>query len=174
MIKTLIAILVTAVTTVSIYSIHVPSLDNETMSFSSFQGKKILIVNTASASPRAGQLVQLEQLYQLYHDSLVVVAFPSNSFGAEPRSGAALLHHMRDSLGITFPIADLSKVRGPEINMIFRWLASRNFNGHVDATAETDFQKFLVDRKGNLVGLFDSSVSPIGTAIQTAVQHTGE
>lgn len=175
MIKTLTAILlITAAATVSIYSINIPALDNGMINCSSYQGKKILLVNTATASPQSGQFAQLEQLYQQHKDSLVVIAFPTNSFGKEPRAGAVLAQYMRNSLGLTFPIADLSEVKGPGINMIFRWLSNKNFNGAVSMPAETDFQKFLVDRKGNLVGLFDSSVSPVSTRIQDAIHSVGD
>ena len=158
-------------TAVSIYTFNIPTVDNGMISFNNYKGKKILIVNTASESAQAPQLAELQQLYTANQDSLVVIAFPSNSFGNEPRKGAAL-KHWKDSLGLTFPVIDVSDVTGPSGNMLFRWLAHKSYNGITDAKTVTDFQKFLIGKTGNIVGIFDSSVSPIGSHMQTAIHNT--
>jgi glutathione peroxidase len=66
----------------SIYDFKVPGLDGGTIDFSKYKGKKILIVNTASQCGNTPQYAELEQLYEKYSSSLVIVGFPANYFGA--------------------------------------------------------------------------------------------
>ena len=157
-------------TTVSIYSINIASVDNSMISLNSYRGKKILLVNTASASPQAVQLAQLQELQNQLQDTVVVIAFPSNSFGNEPRSGSLLKAYMRDSLGLTFPVAERSEVTNASANMLFRWLGSKSYNGISNAATTTDFQKFLVDGNGSLIGIFDSSVKPTSQLMLRAIR----
>ncbi len=159
-------------TIVSIYSLSVPAVDNSTINFNDYRGKKILIVNTASNSSQAGQLSQLQELYEQHHDSVVVIAFPSNNFGKEQRSDTALKNYMKDTLGITFPIAAKSDVSGSSANIIFKWLASKAQNDVLSAKVTTDFQKFLIDTKGAVVGVFDSSTAPLSARIQDAIHNS--
>ncbi len=70
----------------SIYSFDVQTINKGTIHLSDYTNKKILLVNIATGSEYANQLQSLEQLYQTYKDSLVVIAFPSNSFGNENHS----------------------------------------------------------------------------------------
>jgi glutathione peroxidase len=65
----------------SIYSYEAPSINGGVIDFDSYRGKKIFIVNIATGSSRASQLSELEQLYQMHKDSMVVIGFPSNTFG---------------------------------------------------------------------------------------------
>jgi glutathione peroxidase len=160
-------------TVVSIYSFMVPSVDDGAMiNFNNYRGKKILIVNTASNSSQAYQLSQLQELYEQHQDSVVIIAFPSNSFGKESRSDAQLKAYMRDTLGITFPVAAKSNITGANANMVFKWLANKNQNEVLNAKLVTDFQKFLVNGKGNIVGVFDSSTGPLSSRIQDAIHNS--
>ena len=86
----------TSVMVVSFYSLSVPSIARDaTIRFNTFQNKKVLLVNTATASPSAYQLQKLQQLYLQHKDSMVIIAFPSNSFGNEPRNKNGLRKYMR-------------------------------------------------------------------------------
>ena len=157
---------------VSFYSLSVPSItNNNTIQFNSFQNKKVLLVNTATASSSANQLQQLQQLYMQHKDSMVIIAFPSNSFGNEPRNNNRLRKYMRDTLGLTFLIAEKSPVKGDNVNAIFEWLRRKVQNDVTNAKAKTDFQKFLIDKQGQLVGIFDSSISPLSTTMQNAIHN---
>ena len=158
---------------VQFHSLNVFSIDNTLIHFNAFKGKKVLIVNTASGSSQANQLLQLQALYEQHIDSVVVIAFPSNSFGNEPLNNDVLSHYMRDSLGISFPIAAKSSVTGIDANIVYRWFASKSQNLETSEKVETDFQKFLIDGKGRLVGVFDSSISPTGTVMQNAIRMNG-
>lgn len=154
---------------VSIYSLTVPDLDKNTISLNNYRNKTILIVNTATGSNGVGQLTQLQQLYMQHKDSMVVIAFPTNSFGHEPRTDQELKIFMQGTYGITFPIVSKSPVKGDSANILYQWLSRKMDNDVMDAKATRDFQKFLIDKSGNLVGKFDSSVSPLSQAIQEAI-----
>lgn len=175
MIKSIAIILFTAAvaTGSGLYNIMLPGSNDQLIRFADYSGKKILIVNTASTGNSTYQLSQLQQLYQQHSDSLVIVAFPSNSFGNEPRMGAVLNSYMKDSLGLTFAIAARSEVSGAYANEAFKWLSKKNQNEVSDNNVTTDFQKFLINRQGKLIGIFDSSVSPISTKMQDAVRMSG-
>jgi glutathione peroxidase len=160
-------------TVVSIYSLIVPSVDDgSVINFNNYRGKKMLIVNTASNSSQAYQLSQLQELYEQHHDSVMIIAFPSNSFGKESRSDAQLKTYLRDTLGITFPVAAKSNVAGTNPNMVFKWLANKSQNEVLNGKVTTDYQKFLIDNKGSIVGVFDSSTGPLSTRMQDAIHNS--
>ena len=154
---------------VSLYSIRTSDVDNNLINFNDYRGKKILIVNTASGSNKVSQLTALQQLYSQHHDSLVVIAFPSNSFGNEPKTNAEIKAFMRGSYGITFPIAAKSDVTGSRMNALYQWLGSKLQNEVTNGQTHSDFQKYLVDKKGVIVGVYDSSINPLGTVMEEAI-----
>lgn len=168
MIKTLITGLAVLLTT-SIYTYTVTDITGNSIAFTNFQDKKILIVNIASNSPRVNQIQQLEQLYQLYSDSLVIVAFPSNSFGNEPRTNAGIDSFCHTNYNIHFLLTEKNPVTGANQQPIFQWLASQGLNGMTSATINNDFQKFLIDKNGSLIGLFGPTIEPISNLIQDAI-----
>ena len=75
--------------------VPIPNVSGNTISFSQFKGKKVLIVNTASTSKYKRQFESLQQLYAKYKDSLTVIIFPSNSFSNEPLSNLAIADSMK-------------------------------------------------------------------------------
>lgn len=173
MIKTFITgLLIYPLMVVSIYSLSVPDNNNGSVNFSNYRGKKILIVNTATGdSAAARQLTELQQLYMQHQDSLVVIAFPSNSFGRQPGTNAEIKLLMEESYGITFPVAIKSPVKGDSANIIYRWLASKLQNEMMSARTTRDFQKYLIDGEGRLVAKFDSIIRPLSATIQNAISR---
>ncbi|MEO6721745.1 MAG: glutathione peroxidase [Ferruginibacter sp.] len=146
----------------SIYDFKVESLDGGTIDFSSFKGKKILIVNTASECGYTKQYEGLEALYKKYQDKLVIVGFPANNFGGqEPGSNAQIKEFCKKNYGVTFPMAAKISVKGDDTAPIYKWLCSKSENGVLDAEIKWNFNKFLLDEKGNLITKFDSKVTPM-------------
>jgi glutathione peroxidase len=167
-----IALLVFSGYIVSIYSLSVPDIDNNNISFNDYRGKKILIVNTATGNAQANQqLAQLQQLYQQYQDSLVIIAFPSNSFGNEPGTNAQIKSVMQGTYNVTFPIAAKSLVKGDSLNRVYQWLGDKMQNDVMDGKTKRDFQKYLIDRSGYIVAKFDSSVSPLSSTVLNAINN---
>jgi glutathione peroxidase len=168
MVKSLIGIFAVVVTT-SIYTLTASSIDGSTMNFSSFQGKKILIVNTATGSEYVSQYVGLEQLYQQYKDSLVIIAFPSNSFGHEPGSNASIDSFVNNTYHIHYILGAKLNVVGESEAAIYQWLTQQTQNGMLNSTVQGDFQKYLVDTDGKLIAVFSPDVDPMNQLVQNAI-----
>jgi len=135
------------------------------------QNKKILLVNVASGGDDASQLLQLEQLHQQFKDSLLVIAFPSNSFGKEPKDSAAAYQYYIDSLGLSFPVAKPCLVTGTNSHPIYGWLANTNSNGAFPIAITKDFQKVLLNKNGEVIGVFSSKVLPADTRLLQAINN---
>ena len=145
----------------SIYEFKVEGLEGETIDFSSFKGKKILIVNTASKCGYTKQYEELQKLYEQYKDKLVIVGFPANNFGGqEPGTNSEIKEFCKKNYGVTFPMAAKVSVKGDDIAPIFKWLTSKSENGVLDAEIKWNFGKFLLDEKGNLTELLPEQGYP--------------
>ena len=153
----------------SIYTLSFTDTDGSTVNMSSFQNKKILIVNIATNSPRVGQLTGLLQLKQQYGDSLVIIAFPSNSFGNETRSDAEIKQYCQQNYNVNFFIASKNSVFGLYIQPVYNWLKHTEENGVMDVEIKSDFQKILINKDGNIIGVFAPGVSPTDTSIVSAI-----
>lgn len=143
------------------YSLNFTDTNGSNVAMSSFAGKRILITNIATNSPDSAQIGELQQLKQQFGDSLVIIAFPSNSFGNEQRSNAEIKQYLQSQYGATFIIAEKSAVTGPNINPVFSWLTHSSENGAWDHGISKDYQKFLIDGEGNLAGIFSTIVRPM-------------
>ena len=155
--------------TVSFYALSFQNSDGVTINMSSFQGKKVLIANIATTTPEASQVAELQQLQQNYGDSVVVIVFPSNSFGHESRTNTQIKEFCQSAFNSTFIIAEKSNVTGTGIHPVFAWLASIALNVEMNATTGADFQKFLISSNGMLMASFSSKVRPTDNRIIQAI-----
>ena len=150
----------------SIYDFKVPALDGSTIDFAAYKGKKILIVNTASECGYTKQYEGLEALYKKYQDKLVIVGFPANNFGGqEPGSNDQIKEFCKKNYGVSFPMAAKISVKGDDMAAIYKWLCNKSENGVLDAEIKWNFNKFLLDEKGNLLNYFESKVTPMSEDI---------
>jgi glutathione peroxidase len=150
----------------SIYDFKVEALDGSSIDFSSYKGKKILVVNTASQCGYTKQYAGLQKLYETYKDKLVIVGFPANNFGQqEPGSNVEIGEFCKKNYGVTFPMAAKVSVKGDDQAAIFKWLCNKTQNGVMDAEIKWNFGKFLLDEKGNLLNYFPSKVEPMSEEI---------
>ncbi len=155
-----------SIQTKTIYDFKVESLNTEMIDFADFKGKKILIVNTASKCGFTPQYEGLEALYEKYKDRLVIVGFPANNFfSQEPGSNQTIEAFCKKNYGVTFPMAAKISVKGKDIAPIYQWLCNKNENGVMDAKITWNFNKFLLDEKGILIGKFNSKVKPMSEEI---------
>jgi glutathione peroxidase len=114
----------------SVYDFKVPSLSGDTIDFSKYKGKYLLIVNTASQCGYTKQYADLEKLYEGNKDKLVIVGFPANNFGGqEPGSNAEIKEFCQKNYGVTFPMAEKVSVKGSDIHPLFQYLTSKETNG---------------------------------------------
>jgi glutathione peroxidase len=147
--------------TKTIYDFKIPALEGGTIDFSSFKGKKILIVNTASMCGYTPQYEGLEALYKKYQDKLVVVGFPSDNFGGqEYANDKDIKDFCSKNYGVTFPLTTRVDVTGEKMTPVYRYLTSQSENGVLDATIKWNFNKFLIDETGHVVAYYPSKVKP--------------
>ncbi len=145
----------------TIYEFKVPSIEGGIIDFQKFQGKKILVVNTASECGFTPQYEGLEKLYKEHKDKLVVVGFPANNFGQqEPGTNEEIQQFCKVRYGVTFPLATKVDVVGNKAHPLFKWLTSKEENGVINARIEWNFTKFLLDENGKLLASFESKVTP--------------
>ena len=136
-------------------------LNEATIDFSKYKGKKVLIVNTASECGYTPQYADLQKLYEAHKSNLVIVGFPANNFGGqEPGSNTEIKGFCKKNYGVTFPMAGKVSVKGDDIHPIFKWLTTKSENGVMDAEIKWNFTKFLLDEKGKLIAVFPSKVNP--------------
>lgn len=153
------------------YNIQFQSADGTTHSMSEFQGKKILLVNIATGSNKAGQLARLQQLQQLYPDSLAIIGFPSNSFGKEARTDAEIRSWSQQNYGVNFLISKKVSVLGSDAHSLFQWLSSASLNGVNNEPIKGDFQKMLISPSGQIIGIFSPSLDPLSSEILNAIEQ---
>lgn len=146
----------------SVYDFKVPGLDGKTIDLSSFKGKKLLIVNTASKCGFTPQYADLEKLYTQYQSKLVIVGFPANNFGhQEPGTSAEITEFCTKNYGVTFPMAEKVDVIGGNIAPLFKYLTDEAHKlGVADPVIAWNFTKFLIDENGKLIAVFPSKVRP--------------
>ncbi|MEI8280089.1 MAG: glutathione peroxidase [Bacteroidota bacterium] len=155
----------------SIYDFKVESLDGKVIDFSQFKGKKILIVNTASQCGFTPQYEGLEKLYEKYKDRLVIVGFPANNFGSqEPGSNGEIATFCKKNYGVTFPMAAKISVKGEDMAPIFQWLTNEKYNGVKSSSVKWNFQKYLINEKGELVDFYYSITKPDSDKIISAIE----
>jgi len=145
------------------------TLDGKEFDFASLKGKKVLIVNTASECGYTPQYKGLEALYEKYKDkNFVVIGFPCNDFGGqEPGSSKDIQGFCSKNYGVTFTMMEkVSISKSP----IYQWLTHKSENGVLDATVKWNFNKFLIDEKGNLVKYLPSSVEPMSSEITNWIE----
>ncbi len=159
------------VTHESIHEFKVPSIEGGTIDFSTYKGKKILVVNTASKCGYTPQYEGLEKLYKQYGSKLVVVGFPANNFGGqEPGTNTEIKEFCKVRYGVTFPMAAKVDVVGSNTDPLFKWLTNKKENGVLDATIGWNFTKFLLDENGKLLASFGSNVTPESNEITKYLQ----
>ena len=146
----------------NIYAFSAPLLDGQEVSLAGFQGKVLLIVNTASYCGFTPQYAGLERLYEAYRDrGFVVLGFPCNQFGKqEPGTAEQIGSLCEKNYGIRFPLFAKIEVNGPQAHPLYRYLKKnkRGFLGF--ERISWNFTKFLVDRSGAVVRRFAPSKSP--------------
>ena len=146
----------------SIYDFSVIDIDGKEISMSQFKGKKMLIVNVASKCGNTPQYEGLERLYQKYgSEKFVVVGFPANNFmGQEPGSNEDIKEFCTSTYQVTFPMMGKISVKGKDKAPIYQWLTQKEMNGVMDAEVTWNFQKFMIDENGQLVGVVKPGVEP--------------
>lgn len=169
----------------TIYDFKANSIDGDEISLKDYEGKVLLIVNTASKCGFTPQYADLQKLYDEYNDrGLEILGFPCNQFKEqEPGDSKEIKNFCMINYGVTFPMFEKIEVRGDNAHPLFKYLTEKApfkgldkehpigkklyelLSGGVpdyfeDDSIKWNFTKFLVDRNGNVVGRYEPTTSP--------------
>jgi len=151
----------------SFYDFKVTDIDGKPYDLSALKGKKVLVVNTASRCGNTPQYSDLEKLYEEYKDKdFVVLAFPANNFmGQEPGTNEEIKNFCSENYGVTFPIMSKISVKGKDMDPLYKWLTDKELNGVMDSEVSWNFQKYMIDENGHLVGYANPKEKPYSDKI---------
>ena len=157
---------------VSFYTLNTTTNKGEEFSFADLRGKKIMLVNTASACGYTEQYDELQQLHKQFKDQLVIIGFPANDFKAQEKgSDEEIAEFCRINFGVSFSLMKKSSVvKGADQNAVFKWLSDSTQNGWNNKQPSWNFCKYLVNEKGELTNFFSTAVPPLSDEIIAAIK----
>jgi glutathione peroxidase len=146
----------------SIHTFKVQDIEGKEFDFASLKGKKIMVVNTASKCGLTPQYKDLQALYVEYKDKgLVIIGFPANDFmKQEPGTNEEIVSFCQKNYGVTFPMMSKITVKGKEMHPIYQFLTQKAKNGLEDSEVEWNFQKYLLNEKGELEKVISPRTNP--------------
>ncbi len=146
----------------NLHDFKVKDIKGNEFDLAQVSGKKVLLVNTASACGYTPQFAELEELYEKYAgDSFEVIGFPSNDFGEQdPGNDSEIASFCQVNYGVTFPMMSKIKVLGVDAHPLYRWLQDE-----LKTEVKWNFYKFLIDEKGNIVKEISYKTSPLDEEI---------
>lgn len=155
-----------------IYSVKEKSIQGKEFDLSSLKGKVILIVNIASQCGYTSQLEGLEKLHQKYvAKGLVVLGVPTNDFGGQtPEDDKAMAEFCSKTYNVTFPLLSKRTIKGSEKRELYKILTEKTpkeLKGEVD----WNFEKFLINKKGEVVARFKSSFGPLDSKVISKIEQ---
>jgi glutathione peroxidase len=151
----------------SIYQFKVEDLSGKPFDFASLKGKKIMVVNTASKCGLTPQYKDLEAIYEKYKDqNFVIIGFPANNFASqEPGSNKEIATFCEMNYGVTFPMMSKISVKGKDMDPVYEFLTQKSKNGLQDSEVEWNFQKYLINEKGQLEKVISPQTLPTDASV---------
>lgn len=145
----------------NIYDFKAKDIDGELIDLSTYKGKVLLVVNTASRCGFTPQYKGLEALYQEFDkESFAVLGFPCDQFGnQEPGDESEIKGFCELNYGVTFPLFEKIDVNGEQAHPLFNYLKSEK-GGLLTKDIKWNFTKFLIDKNGNVIERFAPTTTP--------------
>lgn len=158
----LVIMMVTGFAQSSFYDFKVKDIDGNDFYLAKLKGKKVLVVNTASKCGLTPQYKQLQSLYEQFGgEKFVIVGFPANNFmKQEPGTNEEIAEFCEKNYGVTFPMMEKISVKGDDMHPLYHWLTEKSKNEVLDSEVGWNFQKYLVDEKGQLVKMVEPKTKP--------------
>jgi glutathione peroxidase len=153
-----------------IYEFTMKTIEGKTKSLSDYAGKVLLVVNVASECGYTPQYKDLEEVYRKYHESgLEILGFPANNFGAqEPGTDQEIKEFCTTNYGVTFDMFSKISVKGDDQHPLYTYLTTQTkFPGPV----KWNFQKYLVNRKGEVVAMIPTKIKPTEAEIMKQIEQ---
>ena len=156
----------------SIYDYQVENILGRPIPLSRYRGKVLLVVNVASECRYTPQYENLQRLYRKYMDQgFVVLGFPSNDFGGqEPGSNTEIRDFTTRQYGVLFPLFSKISVKGEDTHPLYQCLTDPETSGKFAGPVTWNFNKFLINKEGKIVGRFPSPVDPLDPQIIEAIE----
>ncbi|CAI8381811.1 MAG: Glutathione peroxidase BsaA [Cryomorphaceae bacterium] len=156
----------------SIYDLAINDISGNLIDLNEFKGKHILFVNVASECGFTSQYAGLEELHQQYKNDLIVIGLPCNQFGGqEPGAEKEIQQFCTKNFGVSFLMTEKIDVKGKMKHPIYNWLTNKNVNGKSSSSVKWNFQKYIVDGKGDFVNYFFSTTKPMSPKITSLLKQ---
>ncbi len=154
----------------NISKISVKDIDGKSVNLSDFKGKVLLIVNVASYCGYTKQYAGLEEIYKKYKDKgFEILAFPCNQFGEqEPGTNEEIKNFCSSKFDVTFKLFDKIDVNGKNKSPLYSILTDNEVTGKADI--KWNFEKFLIDKNGNIVERFPTKIEPTSDKLISAIK----
>lgn len=146
-------------------------IDGKDADLSAYKGKVVLIVNVASKCGLTPQYKALEALYEKNKDAgFVIIGVPANEFGGqEPGTDKEIKEFCTTKYKVSFPMMSKVVVKGDGIDPLYKFLTSKETNGKYAGEITWNFEKFLVNRKGEVAARFEPKVKPDSDEVTKAI-----
>ena len=156
----------------SMLDFKVKDIDGKDVKLKQYKGNVLLVVNVASKCGYTPQYEGMQATYVKYKaQGFSMLGFPSNDFGGqEPGTAAEIKEFCESKYKVTFPLFAKISVKGEAQDPLYKFLTSKETNPDFAGDITWNFNKFLVDRKGKVVGRFTSKDKPDGEAVTAAIE----
>ena len=151
----------------SFYTLKATSILGRDIDFKSYKGKKILIVNTASACGFTPQFAALQKLHEQFGDKVVIIGFPSNDFKEQDKGSDQDIHSFcQVNYGVTFLMMQKGIViKNEKQQEVYQWLTNPYLNGWNSQQPDWNFSKYLINEEGMLTNYFGPAIDPMDDSI---------
>ena len=150
----------------SIYNITLTDAEGNNFKLERFKNKNLLIVNVASRCGYTSQYSDLQRLHDQHGKDVQILAIPCNDFGRqEPGTMEQIVEFCEVNYGIKFPILQKSKIKGNTPHPLYKWLSDPVKNGWNSELPTWNFCKYLINKRGELIGFYPSNVNPTSKEI---------
>jgi glutathione peroxidase len=151
----------------------VKDIDEKDVNLSDYKGKVVLIVNVASKCGFTPQYTALEKLYMDHKDEgFVIIGFPANNFHSqEPGTDEEIKQFCSSKYSVTFPLMSKISVKGDDKAPLYKFLTEDPTAGAFKGEITWNFNKFLIDRNGNVMARFASPTKPSDPTLVAAVEQ---
>lgn len=161
-------------TKTSLHQFQMNDIHGKKLDFSKFKGKTVLMVNVASKCGFTHHYEGLQKLHNKYHTKgLVIVGVPCNQFGGqEPGSNLQILEFCKDTYDVSFPLTNKIKVKGDKKHEVFKFLTKQKSANVKPGEIKWNFEKFILDGKGKLIGRFSTRTKPDNKKLVSLIEKS--